>query len=449
MDTKLPSLLQQPALTSSQPQSAYSAEALTHTANALKKTPKPLENLEHVAAAKALLPVVMAMPKDSVLQLLAVRSGSAASCCISAAAACISSAATNNPTEAASQAAGSSPAAIEAAFINPAAVEAVIEAAPTSKGATKAVSVIPVVAEAACTSAAAVEAACISPAATDLFLSELHSTDLFQVVRHCLDQAQQQLAAGQPLSRQQSQDATMQKTPTGGQALRQGQTERDKASLSDVSCEAIPNFNDRGVHPAVASAGGPAVASLEAPSSSTVRWDADVTEGLCQSDVEVADDNHERRISQQELGGAQTKSCQVRYQTDAAVQASCCSQVAPPEQGSSLGQNPDCSPHCMVAAPAEQTDTHTNCLSADDTSPPLAEMICMLLLLVPRTAWHHACDEVWSIPTGYGRVMHGSGSVKSVGHLSYHAAAVQYLPAVCCAMMLSKTWWCLYCNCIT
>ena len=420
MDTKLPSLLQQPPLTSSQPQSAHSAETLAQTANALKTIPQLLkmENLEHAAAAKALLPVVMALPKDSVLQLLAVRSRSFASCCISADTACTSPPTIKPVMESATQAAGSSPAATEAAVINPAAAEAVTEAAPAFRGATKVVSVIPAVAEAARTSPAAVEAACISPAATDLFLSELQSTDLFQVVCYCLHQAQQQSATEQPLSCQQSQDAIMQKAPTAGHTLRQGWAECDSASSSNVSCEAIPASDDRGTHPACAAASDRAtslaVASVAAPSSSTVGRDAHVTDGLCQSDAEVADDNHQQRISQQELDCAHTESCQVQYQTDSAMQASCCSQVGPPEQGSSLGQTPDGSPHCMAA---EQTDTDTSLLNADDTSPPLAEMICMLLLLVPRTTWHHACDEVRTISIGYDRVMHGSGSVKSVGHL--------------------------------
>ena len=70
MDTKLPALLRQPPLTSSQAHSAHSSEAAAQTANALKTTPQPLEsqNLEPAAAAKALFPVVMAMPQDYVLQ---------------------------------------------------------------------------------------------------------------------------------------------------------------------------------------------------------------------------------------------------------------------------------------------------------------------------------------------------------------------------------------------
>ena len=443
MDTRLPALLQQPLLTSSRAQPANGTNALAQAASALKTTLQPLEteNLEHTAAAEALLSVVMAVPKDSVLRLLAVRSGSSGSCCISPAA-------TKSATEAVTQATESFQAAAEAASVNPAAAEAVAEAAPTSP-ATKAVSVVPAaagaVAETAGTSTAAKEAACISPAARDLFLNELHSTALFQVVRHCLDQAQQRLAVGQPVSCQQSQDASMQKMQTAGDMLLQCQAEHAKALVPDVSHQAIPAYDDRGPHFASAAAGATslAVASVEAPNSSTVGRDADVTEGLGQSDAKIADDNHKQRVCQQELDPAHTESCQVQQNlSDTAAHASCCSQTFSP--GSSLDQNPDCSTHCSIALPAEQTTATKSLLNADDTSPPLAEMICMLLLLVPRTVWRHACDEVRSTATGYIRVMHGS-----VNKCLTPAAAMHYLAVVCSAMLSSQNWFWAVKLCVT
>ena len=421
MDTKLSALLQQPPLTSSRAQAANSKEALAQTANAFKPTTQVFEsmNLKHAAAAKALFPVVMAIPKDSILQLLAVRGQSPASCCTSAAAACnapdaCSPAVMRNGMEAATQSAGRSPAATEAVSINPAAAKAGFTAAPNSPVA-RAVSFMPAAAEAvaevACISTAAVEAACISPAATNLFLNELHSTDLFQVVCHCLDQAQQQLAAGQPMSCQQSQDANTENMPTAEHTLLQA--EGDNLQHPDVSCEAMPASEDRGAHVAFAAADDHAtrraVPSIKAPNSSIVWHGADVNEALCQSDAEMADDEAlcqsdaemadddcQRRISHD---CALSQSCQVQLQqnlTDTAVQASCCPQVLPSVPGSRLGRKLDCSTYCLAALPAEQTAIDTNAMEADDTSPPLAEMICMLLLLVPRTAWHRACDEVRS-----------------------------------------------------
>ena len=214
--------------------------------------------------------------------------------------------------EAATQAAGTSPSAIEAASINPAETEAVIEAAPTSPGAAEAVSIVPASAE------AVPEAACTSSAAVDLFLSELHSTDLFQVVCQCLDKAQQQSAAVQPLTCQQSQEANTQQMPTARHTVHQGQAERDKVSVSDVSCEAILASNDRGVHPAFAAASNHAtslaVASAKAPNFSTIWRNADVAQGLCQPAAEMADDNHQQPIAQPELDRAHTQSRQVHVE---------------------------------------------------------------------------------------------------------------------------------------
>lgn len=433
MGTKLPALLQQPPLISSQAHSAHSSVALAQTASVLRTTPQLLvkQDLEHAAAAKALLPVLMAMPKDCVLQLMAVRSGSPASCCISAAAAGTSPAATETAPEAATQAAGASSATTEAASLNPAETEVKTQAAPASPDAAEAVSIIPVAAE------AVAAAACTPSAATDLFLSELHSTDLFQVVRHCLDKA-----TTQPLSYQQSQDASMQKAPTAGHTLHQGQAERDQVTVSDVSHEAIPASDDRGVHPALAAASNHAtslaVASVKAPNSSTIGRDAGVPEGLCQSGAEMIDDNHQQRISQQELDRTHTKSCHVQQNpSDTAVQASCCPQVPLSVPGLSLGQSADSYASCM-GKQADRTPIDVKLLIADDISPPLAEMICMLLLLVPKTVWHHACDQVRLISSGCSRVLHASGWVTSACYTV--AACCVFCDAVKqCGVVLSST----------
>lgn len=390
MDTRLPVLLQQP-LISSQAQSAHSAEALTQTAHAHRTTSPPLElqNLEHIAAAKALLPVVMAMPKDSVLRLMAVRIGSPASCCVSPEAACISPAVTETAMEAALEAACTSRAVTDAASITPTVVEAARESA--------------------CASQTAVEAACISPAATGLFLSELHSTDLYQVVRHCLDQVQQQSAVGQPLPCGPPHHPSMHETQTAGHTLHHGQAEGDKLPSCGAGFESIPSSVHQAVLPATAApcdhATGLAVAPVKAQNSSNVGHDSSVNESICQSLTEMeANNHHNPGMSQQQMGVAATEACQL---PGVAVQASCCTQVGSSISGSSLGQNLDCGATCLVAMPAEQTaaeanaasadDAEAHAASADDVSPPLAEMICMLLLLVPRSAWQHACDEVRSM----------------------------------------------------
>ena len=400
MDSRLPALLQQPPLISSQAQSAHSTEALTQTARAHQTTPPLLElqNLEHIAAAMALLPVVMALPKDGVLRLMAVRSGSPSSCCVSAEAACISTAATEISSETATEPV------TDAASITPAVAEPVTEAACTSPAAAEAAK------EAACPSPAVVEAVCISPAATGLFLSELHSTDLYQVVKHCLDQAQQQLAAGQTLSRWPPDSPSMHKTQTAGHTMHNGQAECDKRPAHDASFDGIPSPVDRAAHPAhTAAVCDPAttlaVAPVQAQTFSSVGHDSLVNESLCQSVPEMTANNHHSPcMSQQQMGAADTEACHLPCTE---VQASCCTQVGSSIPGSSLGRNPDCGATCLVATLAEQTAAETNAASAGiaethaasagDAEPPLAEMICMLLLLVPTTAWQHACDEVRSM----------------------------------------------------
>ncbi|KAL3146796.1 Glutathione gamma-glutamylcysteinyltransferase 1, variant 2 [Trebouxia sp. C0009 RCD-2024] len=194
------------------------------------------------------------------------------------------------------------------------------------------------------------EAACVPQAAADLFLSELHSTELFHVVGRCLFQAQQ----------------------PAEHALHRGQAEPDRRSAAAVSSETTSAFG-----------------STEGPKSSSVWHELNVTSGLCKSAAVMVFDKSAEPISQQQLDDAYSNSCggQKQQLSSAAVFASGYSRTLPLVLGSSSSQDPDCS-----ATLAEQTAGDAALPSSD----MLTEMICMLLLLLPRTAWHSACDEVRS-----------------------------------------------------
>ena len=387
MDTDLPGLLQESSradLPSSQAQSSpgsNTTDTCTQTGPALNTTAKLPEGRcpEHIAAVKALLPVVKCMPKDSLLQLLAVRSGSPAGCCTSAQAACTSSVATE--------------AAQEAAYTSSATAE---EAAQLSPVATT---------EAACTSLLATEAACISPAATHLFLSELHSTELFQVVRHCLSQVQQS-AARPPVSCWQTNNSSIQKAQPVGQVLHH---QHDRLSGAAVSTETIPaaDCSVTAAHPASADAHNDttslAVASAEVRKASDDGHALDMNHGLRHPAFHMADDTCAKPMRQQEVDDVHSNSCRVQQQlSDTAVQTGRPSHRTPSVSGPSLGLNPDCSVSCMVAATAEQDAVDAPAPRVEeDISPPLAEMMCMLLLLVPKTAWYHAGGEVRTMHCQY------------------------------------------------
>lgn len=227
------------------------------------------------------------------------------------------------------------------------------------------------------------EAACVPQAAADLFLSELHSTELFHVVGRCLFQAQQ----------------------PAEHALHRGQAEPDRRSAAAVSSETTSAFG-----------------STEGPKSSSVWHELNVTSGLCKSAAVMVFDKSAEPISQQQLDDAYSNSCggQKQQLSSAAVFASGYSRTLPLVLGSSSSQDPDCS-----ATLAEQTAGDAALPSSD----MLTEMICMLLLLLPRTAWHSACDEVQCISIIYSHVC-----APPCWQISHPSCSGCRVPAYCCVL---------------
>ncbi|KAL3134941.1 Glutathione gamma-glutamylcysteinyltransferase 1 [Trebouxia sp. C0010 RCD-2024] len=326
MDTQLPALIQQQPQTHPQDQAAPREDSTGPFAQAVHTTDTTAhlaarQNQEHSTVVRALLPVVKSLPKDSVLQVMSVRSGSPAGCC--------------NSGAAARQAAS-------AEWVT----QATAKQAPAAKSANEVVAA-DVATEAESTAApTAAEAACVPQAAAHLFLTELHSTELFHVVGYCLSQAQR----------------------TAGHVLHRGQAEPDRLSGAAVSWETTAAFE-----------------STEVPKSSSVWHDLNVISGLGKSAAEMVLDKSAQHVSQQQLDDMHSTLCIVQEQqlSSAAVPTLGSSQTVPLVLGSSSHQDSDCS------APQKT--------AGDPTSPlsdMLTEMICMLLLLLPRTAWHCACDEV-------------------------------------------------------
>lgn len=365
MDTQLPALIQQQPQTHPQDQAAPREDSTGPFAQAVHTTDTTAhlaarQNQEHSTVVRALLPVVKSLPKDSVLQVMSVRSGSPAGCC--------------NSGAAARQAAS-------AEWVT----QATAKQAPAAKSANEVVAA-DVATEAESTAApTAAEAACVPQAAAHLFLTELHSTELFHVVGYCLSQAQR----------------------TAGHVLHRGQAEPDRLSGAAVSWETTAAFE-----------------STEVPKSSSVWHDLNVISGLGKSAAEMVLDKSAQHVSQQQLDDMHSTLCIVQEQqlSSAAVPTLGSSQTVPLVLGSSSHQDSDCS------APQKT--------AGDPTSPlsdMLTEMICMLLLLLPRTAWHCACDEVRCIS-----IIHSHACALACGQIPVtdDAAAVQYLPTVVCSMML-------------
>lgn len=376
VDTQLPALLHQlpPANPiSSQDLAALSASTIgsfAQTAHPIETTAQMAErqSQEYDVVVQLLLPVVRALPKDRVSQVMALRNGSPAGCCNYAAAepvkqdAAIEATAGEVAGEAAAATAVTAAATTEA---TPAAAEATTEVIATAAEGTSAITAATAeaaaetTAEATAAKATAAEAACIPRAATDLFLHELHSTALFRVVRDCLGRLQQ----------------------TADHALRQGSANRDRLSAADVSSETTRPSD-----------------SAESPKSSTVWHESDVTSSPCTSAAEMADGKSAQHVCQQRVEDLHSQSCLVQQQRSGAeVHQSHSSQLPLAASGPSFIQDQDCK-----APPAEQTAEEATVLSDN----MLTEMICMLLLLVPRTAWHHACDEVWCMQWWCHTVVH-------------------------------------------
>ena len=297
---------------------------------------EPLEDSQchaEATASRLLLPIVKATPQQSVLQLFAVRNGSAVDCCSSA------------------------------------------------------------------------QASCTPQAATDNFLHELHSTDLYANVSHCLTHipltdapgpssgAQQStLSTQQALGDSSTQAGCKQQAHTDEQTANQGWREHDRlspshttppstasvirSSAADKADGFVDIYEDASRQAPTLPIGGDAGESVHGTELETT---------ICLSAAEAAANN-----SAEGTGG----------QSDTVAARPCCKHVAP---HAAEGQIKLDSQQSAAFASSLQQDPQEDPplgkdvqLTAERVAVPLAEMICMVLLLVPQTVWLQAHAQVGS-----------------------------------------------------
>ena len=245
------------------------------------------------------------------------------------------------------------------------------------------------------------QAACIPPAAADLFLTELHSTDLFKVVRHCLSQIPVSFLTP-PVAGPQAQEDSVEKPQDAHQSSRPRHVEHERHSRAEdwsVVEDATQNLVDESLASCPISQ-HETTSSLAATSAGKIGPshpvpDNGVSHSISHAAAEAAADTIAADSSQNQ---APLCACEHQKPSDVAVQGPSCSPVLASEPSlhqdiaSSTATEANGGPEWP--GPEGSDGLGLSTLGAEVQPAAVAEVVCMVLLLVPRPAWDHSHVEV-------------------------------------------------------
>lgn len=244
------------------------------------------------------------------------------------------------------------------------------------------------------------QAACIPPAAADLFLNELHSTELFKVVGHCLSHTPA-LIPIPPVGHPQAQEGSVKQPLDAHQSFCPHLDEHERhlhgaQDKSDTEKAPQHHANESSASCPISQHGSTVsltATAAEMPGASNLVPGTGVGHSICQAAAEAAVDNTAADSSQNQCACEHQQSS---INADQELGYSTTASVTEPSLQQGIASNTATLANGRPVRPG-LTDSDGMGLrsSGAEVQPvPVTDIICMVLLLVPRAIWDHSDTEV-------------------------------------------------------